>query len=295
MTPRPTRRQKEHRRDRNTRTHTHTLRIGCTELKAVPHAGLGFHFLRVQVRKPEKEEEVQQVQQGHKVWRNHRTIDRQNDVVRSHLQIKTKTLCNTMSWGSGLSLVPFRWKFKQVRQSGQLWFHQIKWASSLVAVPSDLPLPPAINQIKIQKDPYDSKGYTHTPPRGEANIRLGRMCKCARREDKRMKTWKGRQTGQKCVWLQWKGKPSAQGQPMSPPHCRDLGDLTPELKVDVRVHTKARTVVRAKERKEWDERTWSTGRHEKKEEKKCVWRGKGERGTKWRGRKPMKPDLITTT
>ena len=29
-----------------------------TELKAVPHAGLGFHFLRVQVRKPKKEEEV---------------------------------------------------------------------------------------------------------------------------------------------------------------------------------------------------------------------------------------------
>ena len=35
-----------------------TLRIGCTELKAVPHAGLGFHFLRVQVRTPKKEEEV---------------------------------------------------------------------------------------------------------------------------------------------------------------------------------------------------------------------------------------------
>ena len=29
---------------------SHTLRIGCTELNAVPHAGLGFQFLRVQVR-----------------------------------------------------------------------------------------------------------------------------------------------------------------------------------------------------------------------------------------------------
>ena len=29
---------------------TDTLRIGCTELKAVPHAGLGFQFLRVHVR-----------------------------------------------------------------------------------------------------------------------------------------------------------------------------------------------------------------------------------------------------
>ena len=31
-------------------THTHTLRILCTELKAVPHAGLGFQFLRVHVQ-----------------------------------------------------------------------------------------------------------------------------------------------------------------------------------------------------------------------------------------------------
>ena len=31
-------------------THTHTLEILCTELNAVPHAGLGFHFLRVPVR-----------------------------------------------------------------------------------------------------------------------------------------------------------------------------------------------------------------------------------------------------
>jgi len=35
---------------RRARAHTHTLRIGCTELKAVPHAGLGYHFLRVQVK-----------------------------------------------------------------------------------------------------------------------------------------------------------------------------------------------------------------------------------------------------
>ena len=31
-------------------TRPNTLRIGCTELKAVPHAGLGFQFLRVHVR-----------------------------------------------------------------------------------------------------------------------------------------------------------------------------------------------------------------------------------------------------
>ena len=37
----------------HTHTHAHTLRIGCTELKAVPHASLGYHFLRVQVRTTE--------------------------------------------------------------------------------------------------------------------------------------------------------------------------------------------------------------------------------------------------
>ena len=33
-----------------------------TELKAAPHAGLGFHFLRVQVKKPNKEVEVHPVE-----------------------------------------------------------------------------------------------------------------------------------------------------------------------------------------------------------------------------------------
>ena len=56
-----------------------------------------------------------------------------------------------------------------------------------------------------------------------------------------------------CV-VAMKEKPNAQGQPMKP-HCRNLGDLKPELAVDVRVHTKARTVVRAKERKESGEKT----------------------------------------
>ena len=44
---------------------THTLiTIMRTELKAVCHT-LNNHFLRVQVRKPEKEVEVHQVQRGH--------------------------------------------------------------------------------------------------------------------------------------------------------------------------------------------------------------------------------------
>ena len=49
--------------------------------------------------------------------------------------------------------------------------------------------PPAeVNDKPIQKNPCDYKGHTHTPPRGDAKLRLGRMCKCARSKDKRMKT-----------------------------------------------------------------------------------------------------------
>ena len=38
-----------------------------TDVSAVPHAGLGYHVLRAQVRKPEKEVEVHQVQRGHQL------------------------------------------------------------------------------------------------------------------------------------------------------------------------------------------------------------------------------------
>ena len=38
--------------------HAHTLMDMRTDLIAVPHAGLRFHFLRVQVGKPKEEEEV---------------------------------------------------------------------------------------------------------------------------------------------------------------------------------------------------------------------------------------------
>ena len=48
-----------------TKQYLHTLMDMRTELTAVPHAGLGYQFLRVQVRKPEKEVEVHQVQRGH--------------------------------------------------------------------------------------------------------------------------------------------------------------------------------------------------------------------------------------
>ena len=38
-----------------------------SDLTAVPHAGLGYHVLRVQVRKPDQEVEVHQVQRGHQL------------------------------------------------------------------------------------------------------------------------------------------------------------------------------------------------------------------------------------
>ena len=48
-------------------------------------------------------------------------------------------------------------------------YHQIKWVSSLVAVPSDLPLPPATNQVRsfssIQMSHTLPHTYTHTHTR----------------------------------------------------------------------------------------------------------------------------------
>ena len=50
-----------------------------TELNAVPHAGLGYHFLRVQVRKPEKKWRPSNVQRSSKPKAP--TITRQGDDV----------------------------------------------------------------------------------------------------------------------------------------------------------------------------------------------------------------------
>ena len=61
-----------------------TLRIGCTELKAVPHAGLGFHFLRV----PVGSHRILGVfkRKGGPKGKD-RTTNEQADDVRSHLQM----------------------------------------------------------------------------------------------------------------------------------------------------------------------------------------------------------------
>ena len=65
-------------------TRPNTLRIGCTELKAVPHAGLGFHFLRV----PVGSHRILGVfkRKGGPKGKD-RTTNEQADDVRSHLQM----------------------------------------------------------------------------------------------------------------------------------------------------------------------------------------------------------------
>ena len=68
--------------------HTHTLMDMRTDLIAVPHAGLGFQFLRVQVRKPKRKWRSIKFSEAINARGTNRTIDRQNDVVRSHLQCK---------------------------------------------------------------------------------------------------------------------------------------------------------------------------------------------------------------
>ena len=54
------------------------------------------------------------------------------------------------------------------------------------------------------------------------------------------------------MWLRCKGTKCTGTTAENPPHCKDLGDLKPvsKVRVDVHVHTKARTDVYANERKE---------------------------------------------
>ena len=58
-----------------------------TDVIAVPHAGLGFHFLRIQVRRPRKEVEVHlaevpKVAGGQQLQKKkHRSSERQGDDV----------------------------------------------------------------------------------------------------------------------------------------------------------------------------------------------------------------------
>ena len=59
----------------------------------------------------------------------------------------------------------------------------------------------------------------------------------------------------------------------------------------MRVHAKAGTHVRANERKD-EMKDMKTGGHEKKRRTEVCEGEKDEKGTKWRGRKPMTPNLI---
>ena len=66
----------------------HTLEILCTELTAVPHAGLGFQFLRVQVRKPKRrwrsiQRRSRRFQEASNSKRKYRSSGRQGDDVRA--------------------------------------------------------------------------------------------------------------------------------------------------------------------------------------------------------------------
>ena len=139
-------------------TRPNTLEILCTELNAVPHAGLGFHFLRVHVRTTGS-------------WRSSRGSRAQKEenerrtnrltAIRSHLQFKEniKTLKHRGSW---LSLLPFRKRKIAGTSSWPSWISHFT-GSFVGHSPSEMLCPPAVKQM--QKHPYDSKGDTHTPPR----------------------------------------------------------------------------------------------------------------------------------
>ena len=156
-----------------------------TDLTAVPHAGLGFHFLRVHVRTTGS-------------WRSSRGSRAQKEenerrtnrltTFRSHLQFQENIKSSRfLAWPLAIR----KFGKLQVRPAGQAGY-PISLVASLDTVPVKCCVPLLQTKIlkarTVQKDPCDSKGYTHTPPRGEAKLRLGRVCKCARSKDKRVKT-----------------------------------------------------------------------------------------------------------
>ena len=69
-------------------------------------------------------------------------------------------------------------------------YHQIKWVSSLVAVPSDLPLPPAMTSMNRSFTSVQMF-HTHTPPSGDKS--WGPDCEVKMRMKREMKMrWKWR-------------------------------------------------------------------------------------------------------
>ena len=104
------------------------------------------------------------------------------------------------------------------------------------------------------KVPFDSKGYTHTPPRREAcvaSILPGKEARHMRTQKGQMKMKRTRQT--KVYVVADEEKPSEEGQPVT--NLGHLNLVVSRVRMRVWVQTKVRPIVRARARKDGDEET----------------------------------------
>ena len=128
-------------------TRPNTLRIGCTELKAVPHAGLGYHFPRVQV-KPNGGWGSSNGSEAQSASTKSMSSDRQDDggpCTSAELKgINGHQLRLTMRPGA-----PSRYVFTTA------------WMGLRWPMPSKCPWAPCQQEKTIQRNPCDYKGYTH--------------------------------------------------------------------------------------------------------------------------------------
>ena len=97
-----------------------------------------------------------------------RATNRQDDVVACKSAELTSTLQKEEGWPPAAS-------YNAPRCTKQVRFHDSLDGSSLAHAIQVSMGPLLRHEVKrkteqIQKDPYDSKGYTHTPPRREARV-----------------------------------------------------------------------------------------------------------------------------
>ena len=157
----------------------------------MPHAGLGFQFLRVQVRKPKRrwrsiQRRSRRLQEASNSKRKYRSSGRQGDDVRakkssSQSEVNHRCIRRLLQNTEVEQLEnSSRCRYRNVRPHS----FRLNPVASLAWLGKQLPCP----LLKIRKDPYGSKVYTHTPPRREAcvtSILPGKeVGTCARKRDR---------------------------------------------------------------------------------------------------------------
>ena len=138
----------------------------------MPHAGLGFHVLRVPVR-------------TNGAWRSSRGTEAKVSSRRRSDKVTTVVLVCRVRFLAQPHAIQKIGKL-QVRERDQLSY-PVRQVASLDMVPERTPWSPAENSKTpkartIRKDPCDSKGYTHTHTEPHSGARIeGRLAALSRR------------------------------------------------------------------------------------------------------------------